>query len=342
MPPSAVTRRAVLLNDTSFSAHHGSRCVVAAIRRGLARRGIEIIASTPAGARWEDSQPLLQGLERSDLIIINGEGTLHHGAPAGELLLRIVDHPLRRDRPIALINTLWQDNPAAWQPLLRLINLIVVRDGRSQRALNTLGMNVDLCPDLSLSHVWTKAPCQRDAARLAFGDSVYRDVSQSLLQAYRDHRGPRIYLPIRSRRRHDDTDRPLTLRGRLDNARHALRARGQSLRDPNRLMLETAAEYTRHLARCGLHLTGRYHAVCLSIATGTPFVAVASNSQKIEALIEDVGLNPKRVSTSVRHALGCGVGDFSDGEQAKIAKWLDLAKCKTEEVLDRVAALASS
>jgi polysaccharide pyruvyl transferase WcaK-like protein len=299
-----------------------------------------IVASRAAGALWEEDLPFLRCLEASDLIVINGEGTLHHGAAAGERLLRIASHPLRKGRPIALINTMWQDNPTSWQALVRLVDLVVVRDRRSQRALGDLGIEVELCPDLSLSHVWTHARWKRDPARLAFGDSVFRSVARALLEAYRDHPEPRIYLPIRARRRHERSDQRLTVRQRLDNARHYLRAQLQSVRDPNRLMVETVEEYTSHLAQCGLHLTGRYHAVCLSIATGTPFIAVTSNSQKIEALIDDIGLDPRRASTSVREALNRSVRDFSASEKAKIAAWLDLARRRSDEVLDRVAALA--
>lgn len=334
------TRRAVLLNDTSFVAHHGSRQVVATIRSSLARRGIKIVASTPAGAHWERNQAFIDGLTTADLVVINGEGTLHDGAPAGERLLRIAQHPLRSKRPIALINALWQDNPKAWHTLLKKVDLIVVRDGRSKRELARDGIGADLCPDLSFYHDWGNHRRDRnDGDRIVFGDSVYRDVSKALFTTYQNHRGPRAYLPIRARQRHE-LHRTLTMTEHVDNLRHHLRAWMQSLRDCNQLMARDAKEYVAHLARGSMHVTGRYHAVCLSIAIGMPFVAVASNSNKIEALIDDIGLDARRIAKSVDDALDSCVGAFSNDEKASVEQWLALARKRADEVFDSVAALA--
>jgi hypothetical protein len=102
---------AVLINDTSSANHHGCRRVVATIRSSLAIRGIDIIASSPIGAAWGKDAALEAALRSAHLLVVNGEGTLHHGAPEGERLLLAVDHAAALGKPVALINTIYQDNP---------------------------------------------------------------------------------------------------------------------------------------------------------------------------------------------------------------------------------------
>jgi len=53
--------------------------------------------------------------------------------------------------------------------------------------------------------------------------------------------------------------------------------------------------YMEALRRFALSVTGRFHALCFALLTGTPFVAVASNSWKMEAIITDAGLRRDRL-----------------------------------------------
>ena len=50
------------------------------------------------------------------------------------------------------------------------------------------------------------------------------------------------------------------------------------------------------LSSSELVVTGRFHVVCLCLITGTPFLAVASNSHKVEGMLEDAGLLHRLVS----------------------------------------------
>ena len=47
-------------------------------------------------------------------------------------------------------------------------------------------------------------------------------------------------------------------------------------------------------------VTGRFHTACMALLTKTPFLALNSNSWKIEALLKDVGLNLKRRNGNIQ------------------------------------------
>jgi polysaccharide pyruvyl transferase WcaK-like protein len=64
---------------------------------------------------------------------------------------------------------------------------------------------------------------------------------------------------------------------------------------PHTTFVRDADAYLAELSARDMVVTGRFHAVCLAILTRTPFVAVKSNSWKIETLLRDIGLNPGRV-----------------------------------------------
>jgi hypothetical protein len=64
--------------------------------------------------------------------LLNGEGTLHHGAGHG--LLRAGD-PEYGLPPVVLLNALWQSNPASFAAPLRRMAYVSVRDGRSAEAM---------------------------------------------------------------------------------------------------------------------------------------------------------------------------------------------------------------
>jgi polysaccharide pyruvyl transferase WcaK-like protein len=332
--------RAVLLNDTAFAAHHGCRRVGAAIRQGLAKHGIAITASSPAGAAWYDDPDMLHELKAADLIVVNGEGTIHHGAEAGARLLRVLDHPARRGRPVAFLNMLWQDNPADWAQQVVGADLVSVRDRRSQQVLEAAGVEAVSAPDFSFYLPIPERGQQRHTERVAFGDSVSRSVSKELYGAYKAAASAKCYLPIRASLRHEPASQRASLKRRFDNLRHDVKARLRRALDGGEMTAPDADSYLSALAACTFHITGRYHAVCFSIATATPFHAVSSNSHKIEALLDDVGVDPGRIRPTVQGATGSPPTPFTESESKAIAAWNTMARSKIDDVFSAVAKLA--
>ena len=325
--------RVVLLNDTSGRSHHGCSRVMRLLVAGLEAQGMQVTARSPARHDWAAGAGFVAALGAADLVVINGEGTLHHGRPAGARLLEVVGHPACT-APVALVNALWQANPPSWFDLLSRCALISARDGQSRDAIAAVGLEVRLVPDLSLSAGAAPQPGPRGG--LIVGDSVRLSTRRALaLTAAR--LGAQALVPTKTRRsalwRHWPTG-PL-----LSALYHGAAPFGLP---PLRLAADEAA-YLAMLGRAGLHVTGRFHAVCLSLVTATPVLAVGSNSWKVQALLAEAGLAPDRL-IPLEALADLRLDDldrpYTAAETAGIAAFLSRARGDAERLFTDLAALA--
>jgi hypothetical protein len=281
---AALRPRVVVMNDTSGRSHHGCARVMRLLYAGLGREDLQVTARSAARHDWAQDAAFLAQLRQADLVVINGEGTLHHGRPAGARLLAVVNHPDCK-APVAVINALWQDNPQDWAAMLGRCALVSARDARSAAAMRVGGAEVRVVPDLSL----TGGAAMQDAPRdgLIVGDSV-RIAARRALALAGARLDARALVPTKTRTGaiwHWPPTRAV-LSAIYHGAMPPL--------PPLHLCADEAA-YLATLGQAEMHLTGRFHAICLSLITGTPFLATASNSWKIEALLADAGLPASRI-----------------------------------------------
>lgn len=328
--------KVIVMNDTSGRSHHGCSRVMRQLYAGLGARGLEVIARSPARHDWQSDRALTEAFGRADLVVINGEGTIHHGRPAGERLLQVAELPAAPGRKLALVNALYQDNPADWARYLKGFSLISTRDGRSADEIRAVWPDAPLriVPDLSLAAGAEAVGLERQGA--VFGDSVRLKTRQALALAAARCRA-RAVLPIKTRTG-GIWHNPL--------ARHLLYwvYNGVSPRPhPPFLLAADEAEYMRLIGGTAIHVSGRFHAICLSLVTGTPFLAVASNSWKIEALLAEAGIDRTRLLTPDQLA-GLSANDldrpFSNAESKAIAVFLSDCRAKAENLFDDLAELA--
>lgn len=328
--------RVVVMNDTSGRSHHGCARVMRLLIAGLERQGLSVTARSAAHGDWSRDAAFMAALGQADLVVINGEGTLHHGKPAGERLLSVIDHPARGATPVALINALWQDNPPEWAGWLDRAALIATRDSRSAAVLAAqLGTGrVRHLPDLSLTDGPAPQPGPRD--RLIVGDAVRLSTRRALARAARRLHADAI-IPTKTRAGGVWSIPPL--RATLGAAYLGTHPFGLP---PLQLPGDEPA-YLAALGRARMHLTGRFHAICLSLVTGTPFLAVASNSWKIEALLADAGLPSDRIlDEAALQTLRPADLDrpFSARETDGIAAFLARAQAQAEALFADLATLA--
>lgn len=127
----------VLVNDTSlFNTHFGCQLVGQTLREQCARVGLNIIGSFPL--EFDLNQGRLW-LQRADLVIINGEGSLHHGRH-----IRLLN--LANDFPCALINCVYQENGS--QPALNQFLYVSARESLSAGEIRNQGVDCQVVPDL--------------------------------------------------------------------------------------------------------------------------------------------------------------------------------------------------
>ena len=285
--------RIVLLNDTDVDGYHfGCSRVMSDIRMQLFKRNLHPVGSVRVSLDWrKQNEALVNGAE---LLIINGEGTLHHGSRKGRWLLEAASVVKANGGKVALINALWQDNPADWASLIKNADILTCRDSKSAAAMSlATGRNdVRFIGDLSMSQ--SIAPQEISRNGLLVGDSVHSEITNRLA-AFGDTVPNAEIVPVTSSLKFISP----RLKGIRRIARTAYSDFMQSLylkKHPKARFLNTEHDYIALLGQKSLSVTGRFHAVCLAIATHTPFVALQSNSWKIQALVDDIGLSKDRVA----------------------------------------------
>lgn len=280
-------KTAVLLNDTSLRFHHGCSRVSRQIKTLLHQHDITVTASSYAHTDWTKNSEFLKHLKTADVIIINGEGTLHHGAARAQPLLDIITSPLSANRPICLINALWQNNPQNWADIADQCAIVSVRDSQSAKELADAGVsNVRFIPDLSLTGT-TGIERAAKPHGIIVGDSV-RYETRKLLAAQAQALGAH-YIPTKTLQSRLWTFPPAAaVLWRVYNGIYSGKV-------PDFSMAKDDHHYLDILSHAAGHITGRFHGVCLSILAQTPFLALTSVTSKVQTLIADAGLDQSRV-----------------------------------------------
>lgn len=326
----------ILMNDTSTRYHHGCARVMRLLSEGLEAQGLQILARSAARHDWENDPAFIRALQQADLIVINGEGTLHHGKPAGEALLRVVSHPALGETPVALINAMYEENPAEWGTYLSQCALLAARDSASAaRMTRSSGTEVRWLPDLSLS---SPAPItQGPREGVILGDSVRLDKRRHLARAACRIPGAR-FIPTKTLR--SPIWRVPVLGGILRGLLFRLYNAVWLVRMPRFDMPLTEAAYLSEIGAARLHITGRFHAVCLSMLTETPFLALSSNASKIEQLLRDAGMETDRIIGPERLSSRPQTADFTEKELTAIRAFRDLAQTRSAQLFADLAELA--
>ncbi len=328
--------RAVILNDTAHRQHHGCSRVMRLLVAGLQRQRIEIIARSAVHSNWQSNPAFLANLPLADVIVINGEGTLHHGRPAAETLLKIATHPARGEIPIALVNALYQENPASWAVYLNEIAMISARDHASALEISSAtGRKVGWLPDLSLSHPAEVAAEVRHGVLV--GDSVKMSVRR-VLARWANQMPEARFVPTKTLTCY--LWRMPFVGPILRRILYVFYNMSWPRLDMQFFLPQTEAAYLDQIAGAKSHVTGRFHAICLSMLTETPFLAVASNSHKIEQLLMDAGVKPSRVVTAATLPTSPVIPEFDEAELAGLRAFRTHAQTAAEQLYKSIALLA--
>lgn len=313
------------------------------IEDNLRRRGIEVLARSFVRTKWWKNRPFLKAMASSDLVLINGEGTLHHGVRHAEHLLQVVDHEARGTTPVALVNAVYQENPRHWRRYLDKTAFISPRDRWSAEELNAItGRPVVHVPDLSLSA--GAIPAEKDQIILharTIGDSAVGETRRDLIELARADPDA-TFLPVVSTLKSSKPEYRQPIRA-LREADIRLRTGLFRLFNRRSIICADEPAYVRSLRQSRLHVDGRFHAICFALMTQTPFLALRSNTWKIEALMEEFGLGKHRLVRSqdleelLRHDSHLS---FSAEEAALIADGLASSKQRAARMFDHVASLA--
>lgn len=259
----------LLLNDTArleTYRHLGCNLVHRVIQSQMQERGFRLLQAVNQATELDRS------LAVPDWVLINGEGSFHHNSPRIQELIGLALDYKKLGSRIALLNSIWEENDASLAQPLSRFDLVAVRDGRSAGNLQRAGVVARCVPDLSLS-AWSSDP--RSGGQGSQGDYLFTDNivyrhALGMFDAMLALGGHYVLLD----------DRPI-VRMDEDGCFSALPEGHLKVQ----LLTKTAPLETARMVICG-----RFHVAMACLALGRPFVYVESNTQKISALCEDVGL----------------------------------------------------
>lgn len=341
-------RRVLVVNDTRVDRHHGCQAVMGTISSLLRRNRMEPVLFWPAHTDWRRDRAFEETLASVDLVLINGEGTIHHDRQAGRQLLELGARARAEDVPVALINAGWEANGPDLVSLLDDFDLVAARDSRSAERMRAGGATVQVVPDLSLWFARAQGIIPHGSgprAGIGVTDNVDRFKALTLERVRSDcggqlvsivHGGPGPVGWIRFLREGVALSRDLRHPARLS----AL------LRLRHRLWWQGSADSQRFLTGLGtlkLLVSGRFHACTLALAAGTPLIAQASNTDKIAALFHDAHLDSWRHEGALDAARVHEASErgWAEKEFRNLCDYLDEASTSAETLFSDLATLAT-
>lgn len=298
----------VVLNDTAAIPHYGCKVVMKRVVDSLTSYGFSV-KTVSVYSTWRVHKKLI---DQSVAVVVNGEGTLHHSAKRGRTLVAVAPYCKARDIPVFLINSVWQDNNEEMAAEAADFMLRYVRESRSKKQFVAQGLSATAVPDLTLG--WDYQPSSPSRSGRIYTDAVGMPATDLLYRLHREDPGSRYvtmtppkghrgdYPDAEFERLRPPLDETIgeTIRLKLNRAYKLIfliRGKLKNLARQWRGDLEMVPlnDFMHSLEAAELVVTGRFHAVCLCILTGTPFLAITSNSHKVEGMLEDAGLSHRIV-----------------------------------------------
>lgn len=324
-PDAATMPRTLLINDTSYWYHWGCSCTSLAIRERLRAQG-RAVCGLPID-RLTGLQPLPVNREQlsdaafferfqrtnaglcaliaeADEVIINGEGSLH-GTTHTSLSLLYLAWIARRyfDRPTRIINHSCYPTGSArvtgnavedfYRQVYQSLDAVVVREPVSAALLEKLGIRVttafDCLPLYAEAHSDTIE--RNDSGQLLMAGSVVAGpamveaCAQLAVAAGQAGLRPAFLFGANANLAADDREFARLLTHATGGAIELCHATSESA-------------WLSAIASAKLLVSGRFHYSIAAACLGTPFIALDSNTPKMDGLMQTLGLACRANSAS--------------------------------------------
>lgn len=340
--------KAVVLNDTRTQFHHGCELVMKRISDELTLRGVTEIVFSQEGSDWFANEEVKKSIETSSIVVVNGEGTIHHGRPHGEKLLSVVDYADKYNVPCYLINATYQSNPTEFSKYLSKFRKIYVRESFSKNELESLGFFSEIVPDLTLSAQFDMGKINRSSEIISATDSAFTSVSEDFY-SFAKTRDWNFLPVLRFTRNEGKFSFKEALRyvkckifSFKYRAHGLLGGRFDYLKEVNFHINSSMQGYFSAIANSSLVVSGRFHSNCYCLLACTPFLAVKGNSHKVEAMIGDIGLDEKRIVDDLSELMKLSNKElieffgYSEHEKELIRNYIASAQKKTDSMFNEI------
>jgi hypothetical protein len=271
--------KVAVFNDTRPMRHFGCDAVMAAIEDNVAARAGTVTYRHPVGRAWDDDAAALAAIVKADLVLINGEATMHRDLPVALRWSKLGPHCAALGKPCYLTNATIQQIKGAVRENLAAFTGIWVRDHRSAAELHGLGIAGEMTGDLTYFH---DLPRHHPAeSRGLVLDSADRRHDMGAIAAALGL----DYVAMRYSNRGLKAYRKPFLRRRFESGKPSGRIAG----------ISTFQKFAAYLAARPFIISGRFHGLCFAINGGIPFAAMSLSSWKVDAMLDDIGLGRDRL-----------------------------------------------
>lgn len=267
-----VFMKIMLLNDTGILPHIGCYAVSDAHVRMLARQGHKIQYRYFAGqlshfynGDEEESissvlndHSFMDQLIDVDAVVVNGEGTIHHGSGMEYLSILAVAQQL--GKKTLIVNAVFQES-YGFLDVFRKLDDFCVREILSSEFATKLGIKNRIIIDSFIE------------AQFDFSEKPYIDLSNKIVVT--DWNPARNFDVGTAMRTYMDENKGNCFFYPLVHGIHQF----------------TWKKAPAALSTCNFIITGRHHGIYLAAAAKKPFVPMSSNTHKIEGLIKMSGVN---------------------------------------------------
>ena len=259
-------KKIAYFNCTGAQPHIGCLAVTDSHLRNLIGNGYEvsIIYSTAETTKFRRStreetkvaiqnSRIITAIEHVDAVVINGEGTIHH--QRGVDLLCIAEIAKEMGKPVFIVNAVIEEMEG-WFDILSNLDDLNVREVRSSNYLKENNVSNQIILDSFLDAKFSDINTQDFSGKTVVTDwhpARDNDVGKACLEFIDKNPSNSIFLPFQHWSYIEN-----------DNWRHQV----------------------ANLSTADVLVTGRHHGVYAAILSGKPFVALPSNTYKIEGMVE--------------------------------------------------------
>lgn len=345
-----------LINDTASEMQVGSILVSNYLRFFLKRYGLEYRGSiTRHELEAGNYAEKLQNLNSDTLIVINGEGSLYGGSSAVPKISDVVSKIKCDSRmTIILLNSSIQSLNQELMNILTNCDCITVRDQESKRRLADVGLEAQVLADVSMIAISDDDFVSANLAGISnirnktlvskqcFFDSADQAVSMSLFQASQKKGCEYLSLicPDGNQLNFDS----LVPRLRLLYLKFRVRMRkiqvyldfGKS-EGVSKFAGSTTSlpEFFSKFGEFSCTVTGRYHAACIAMSLGKPFILLPSLTTKNQDMVQTFGLDARRFIHSVDDMDPAVLMDYSAEETENIERIVSSSRASFNAVFSR-------
>ena len=302
-------KKILLLNDTSLICHHGCNLLMNTIYDLLRENNFIIKKKIFYEENYLD---YVNNIKNFDIILINGEGTIHgkDNADANKVyeILEFISYVKKNYKiPIVIFNSTIASLKKKQLTILKLVDRIYVREKYSYNYLKKKNIKSKILPDLLSLLTLKKYENNKD---IIVTDSSIKQTTEKLLN-FSNIRNYR-YIPIL----YNNYLRYL----RFFTFKFTLKFKVFFLVNfylyLKNLYLK---KFIKKISKSKFIITGRFHAIFICLAMMKPFYTFQSDTYKIRGLINMIGIKKRMIK--IQNIQNLKLNKFSQSEISQINKF---------------------